>query len=241
IEEYQDGPFFLYVAHEAPHVPFQGRLDSAYRFPDRQFTYLGPATDRKAKLQEMIEVMDEGVGKVISALERLGLQEETLVFFLSDNGGRGDVGNNGPLRGQKGQLWEGGHRVPAIAYRPGMIERGTTDQLTMSMDIFPTVLSVCGIQDTGLKLDGIDLSPVIFNGQPLAERALFWRYRGQQAARWRDYKLMITPTDTSLFDLSKDLTEQINLSQIYPSVFDDLTGRLQVWQNEMDRTPQITN
>ncbi len=107
IREHQDKPFFLYVAHEAPHVPFQGRNDPAYRFPDQEFTYYGPVEDRQRAYRKMVEVMDEGVGEIMRALRENQLEENTLVLFLSDNGALAAYGNNGKLNGKKGKLLEG--------------------------------------------------------------------------------------------------------------------------------------
>jgi arylsulfatase A len=103
IAQHRNAPFFLYVAHEAPHVPFQGRNDSAYRFPGKEFTYYGRAEDKEAVYKEMMEVMDEGVGKIMRAVEENNLAENTLVFFISDNGAE-IFGNNGGLSGSKAHL-----------------------------------------------------------------------------------------------------------------------------------------
>ncbi|GAG50703.1 unnamed protein product, partial [marine sediment metagenome] len=129
IRKNKDRPFLLYIPHEAPHVPFQGRNDSAYRFPGKEFSYLGLVKNRVTTYKEMVEVMDEGIGKVMQTLRNLNLDEKTFVFFCSDNGAR--FGSNGNLKGDKGSLWEGGHRVPAIARYPGKIEAGTVTHSTV--------------------------------------------------------------------------------------------------------------
>ncbi|MEM7660028.1 MAG: sulfatase-like hydrolase/transferase, partial [Bacteroidota bacterium] len=205
IEQHQTDPFFLYVPQESPHVPFQARRDSAYRFPGREFSYQGPIGDRKRAYREMIEQMDEGIGKILAKVEALNLAERTLIIFTSDNGGINSYARQGGLRNFKGYLWEGGHRVPAIAHWPGRISPGQTDQLTMSFDWFPTLLHMADISlPEGFSPDGINLTPMLF-GARLPNRQVFWRYRDQLAAREANWKLMLTKTDTLLFDLASDL------------------------------------
>lgn len=234
MEESQDRPFFLYVAHEAPHVPFQSRSDSAYRFPDRDFSYYGPVEDTAATYAAMMEAMDEGVGRIVDKVEQLGIQDETLIIFGSDNGGEPGFGHNGPLRGHKTTLWEGGIRVPMIAWWPGQIQAGVTDQTAMSFDLFPTFLHVAGQEkpDT-LQVDGIDLSPLLLRGERLPDRDLYWRYRGQRAARRGPWKLMVTDGDTLLFNLQHDRAEQQDASAQYPERLGRLLAAMSRWEQEV--------
>ncbi|MBS3777060.1 MAG: sulfatase-like hydrolase/transferase, partial [Bacteroidales bacterium] len=232
IRENKDRPFLLYIPHEAPHVPFQGRNDTAYRYPDRDFSYLGPVEDTAATYREMVEVMDEGVGRVMKTLRDLDLEEETFVVFCSDNGAR--FGSNGNLRGDKGTLWEGGHRVPAVAYWKGKIEPGSSDELAVSFDLFPTMLSITNTKrpDT-LSLDGIDLSPLLFQGETLPERTVVWRYRGQKAVRKGKWKLMITESDTLLFDLEADRYESNDLAPENPGKVEELLDEYRQWKADV--------
>lgn len=234
IEENKDQPFFLYVPHEAPHVPFQGRTDSAYRFPDKDFSYYGPVEDQHRAYADMMKAMDEGVGRIVEKVKQEGLEDNTLIIFYSDNGGLKGYGDNGPLRGSKTTLWEGGIRVPAIAWWPGKIDSGATDQVAMSFDFFPTFLELANVEkpDT-LNLDGVDLSPVLFEGEQLPERELFWRYRGQKAARQGPWKLMITEKDTMLFNLEQEIAEQEDLSEEYPERVENLIKALETWENDV--------
>lgn len=234
IEQNQDQPFFLYIPHEAPHVPFQGRSDPAYRFSDNEFTYYGPVEDRHRAYADMMTAMDEGVGRIIEKLQETGLQEKTLVFFISDNGGLADYGNNQPLRGSKTTLWEGGIHVPGIAWWPGMIEPGVTNQTAITMDLFPTILGLARAEkpDT-LHLDGINLTPLLLNGDELPERNLFWRYRAQKTVRSGSWKLMISDADTLLFDLDEDIAEQHDLSDQYPEKVFNLTLAIENWENDV--------
>ncbi|HKJ79995.1 MAG TPA: sulfatase, partial [Prolixibacteraceae bacterium] len=232
-------PFFLYVPHEAPHVPFQGRSDSAFRFPDRDFSYLGPVTEPFKTYQEMVEVMDEGIGKIMDALKEYELDNNTFVFFCSDNGAR--FGSNKPFRGKKGSLFEGGHRVPAIAWFPGKIKAGSETDLTMmSMDIMPTLLAVAGINSPS-RLDGIDLSGSLFQQEKQNERALFWRYQNQSAVRKGDWKYLRWKENESLFNLREDIGESENLIEKYPDKTGELKQLLLNWEREMNAYNQKTN
>ncbi len=239
IKKNKQNPFFLYVPHEAPHVPFQGRNDTAYRFPDRDFSYLGPAEDQQGTYKEMVEVMDEGIGRIMQTLEELNLDENTFVLFCSDNGAR--FGSNGNLRGAKGSLWEGGHRVPAIARFPGKIEKGAeTDATVMSMDLVPTLLNIAGVETT-TGFDGTDFSGVLFNNNELPERPLFWRYRNQWAVRKGNWKYLKVKEEEYLFNLEQDVSEQENLFTENPEKAKELKTLLNDWETEMNQYNQKTN
>lgn len=231
IEKNQESPFFLYVAHEAPHVPFQGRDDPAYRFPGQEFPYLGIVEDRHRAYREMVEVMDEGIGAIHKKLEALNLEENTLLFFISDNGGLRGYGHNDPLHGAKGGLYEGGHRVPAIAYWPGTIMPGTSDALLMTFDLFPTCMAIAGMDRAAdLDLDGTDFLPVLMGTGSLQERDLFWRYRRHKAVRSGKMKLLVTQQDTLLFDLETDLEEENNLAAAKIELKQNLAAKLHRWE-----------
>jgi arylsulfatase A-like enzyme len=180
----------------------------------------------------MVEIMDEGIGRVMHTLKDLNLEKETFVFFCSDNGAR--FGSNGGLRGDKGSLWEGGHRVPAVAYWKGSIEPGSTDELAVSFDLFPTMLSVTNTKKSDtLELDGIDLSPLLFQREDLPERTVAWRYRGQKAVRKGQWKLMITESDTLLFDLGADLDESDDIAPENPGKVDELLNEYTRWKEDV--------
>ncbi len=237
---HRDEPFFLYIPHEAPHVPFQGPDDPGYRYPGQEFTYLGPVEDRERAYVDMIEAMDESIGLLLMNLESLRLLENTLIFFLSDNGGFQQYADHGPLNGEKGTLYEGGHRVPAIAYWKGKIHPDVSDELLMSFDLLPTFSSLIGVE-MEMFLDGIDFSPVLFGESFNKERDLFWRYRDQAAIRSGDMKLLMTKEDTLLFDLEVDLGEKTDLSESNPTKADDLLKTYQQWVQEMDQYTLVTD
>ena len=236
IEHHSREPFFLYVPHEAPHVPFQGRSDPAFRSSDTT-AYFGPVADKSRAYREMIEVMDEGIGSIMRALRDNRLEENTVVIFVSDNGAIAKYGNNGGLNGQKGSLWEGGHRVPAIVYWKGKITPRTSSATVMSMDIFPTILALTqATKITDESLDGIDFSGVLLHGDTLPERPLYWRYRKQKAVRQGPWKLLITESDTALYHLEQDLPETVDLSSEHQATAKTLSTLLNRWEQEMDST-----
>ncbi len=234
-------PFFLYLPHEAPHVPFQGRNDPAFRYPDREFTYLGPVEDRERAYKDMVEAMDESIGLLLLSLESMQLLENTLIFFLSDNGGYDQYGDNGPLNGTKGTLYEGGHRVPAIAYWRGKIQPAVSDELLMSFDLLPTFMSLANIGIDQQKYDGIDFSSLLFGEEINTDRNLYWRYRGQGAVRDGGMKLLLTKKDTLLFDLANDLGETEDLSTARPELFKELLQDYGDWDQEMDQYELVTD
>jgi arylsulfatase A len=238
IRNNRDKHFFLYIPHEAPHVPFQGRKDSAYRIPGRTFSYLGPVEDQQAAYKEMVEVMDEGIGQIMQTLRELNLDQNTIVFFCSDNGAR--FGSNGELRGDKGSVWEGGHRVPAIAWYPDFIEAGsTTDEVVISMDLVPTLLTMAGIE-TSASFDGIDFSSVMLRQSPLKERPLFWRYHGQLAVRKGNWKYLSINNEEYLFNLQADLAEENNQIDQNTEITKEMKTLLTNWENEMEAYKQKT-
>jgi arylsulfatase A len=234
IESNKDNPFFLYVPHEAPHVPFQGRKDPAYRFADNEFTYYGPVSDTLTTYNEMVEVMDEGVGKIMEALKRNGLAENTLIFFISDNGAE-KFGDNGGLNGNKISLLEGGHRVPGIAYWKNRIKPGIIDETLMTMDMLPTILALTNTSTKEqIQFDGVDFSKVLFENSALENRTLFWRYTNEKVIRESQWKLFITGNDTALFNLKENLAETLDMSPHKKNIVNDLLIKLAAWENDID-------
>jgi len=240
MEKNKDNPFFLYLPHEAPHYPYQGRNDKADRLPGNEFPPLGSRPDKKQAYKEMVEIMDENIGWILGKLEELELNQNTLVIFCSDNGAT-NMGSNGYLNGFKGSLWEGGHRVPAIVWYPQKIKGGKISNSTiLSMDILPTLLSVIGVSPDE-KLDGIDFSPVLFGEKALEDRNVFWRYRDQLVIRKGDWKYMKIHEDEYLFNLKDDLGEQKNQIENQLPKAAELKVLLKNWETEMNEYKQQTN
>ncbi|MDH5396622.1 MAG: sulfatase-like hydrolase/transferase [Cyclobacteriaceae bacterium] len=238
ISDNKDNPFFLYMAHEAPHFPYQGRNDPADRTIIGEFDNLGSREDREGAYKEMIEAMDEGIGVLVKYLEDQQLLENTLIIFCSDNGAA-KVGSNLPLSGLKGSVWEGGHRVPAIASWKGQIQPGVSDETVLSMDIFPTMAQLVNEQAlSGHQLDGRSFLSLIRPGnhqQPLPERPFFWRFKKGRAVRLGQWKYLRIDTTRYLFDLSADISEEKNLLDDQGLMTDSLSNLLESWEKEMDR------
>ncbi|MGC8989723.1 MAG: sulfatase family protein, partial [Verrucomicrobiia bacterium] len=181
ISQHKDRPFFLYFAHTFPHVPL----------------FASPAFKGKSRASiygDAVEELDWSVGEVLNAIRKNGIDRQTFVFFTSDNGPwltMGDQGGSaGLLRGGKGSTWEGGMRVPGIAWMPERIRKGVTSEMVHSMDLFPTALALAGApRPDGVELDGIDIGPLLFYDSPLPKRPFFY-YRGDQlfACRLGEWK-----------------------------------------------------
>ena len=234
IEENQQRPFCLYVAHEAVHSPYQGPDDPAGRGPGARKNR-GEQKDIKEAYRQMMVEMDKGIGQVTATVKRLELAEKTLIFFFSDNGANRN-GVNSPLRGFKGSNWEGGHREPAVAWWPGHVKAGSvTDQLAISLDLMPTMLALAGASvPDGHKLDGLSLVPVLLEGRPLGSRRLFWNGKAMRDGPW---KLIIDGAGTKgigLYNLEKDIGEQNNLAGQYPERVDAMLKAIEAWKEDVE-------
>jgi len=234
IERHKDEPFCLYLPHESVHSPYQGRNDPPQRLPGGKKSKKGKSQGIAAAYKEMIEVMDEGIGRIVETVRRLGLERKTFIFFCSDNGATKN-GSNGTLAGYKGSLWEGGHRVPAVAYWPGRIKPGTvTDQTALGMDLFATMASAAGAKlPEGLALDGVDLLPMLLDNKQLPQRTLFWRYLKERAVRKGPWKLLVQGKNVRLHNLAQDLGEKKNLAQAEPGMVKVLQDELAAWESDV--------
>ena len=236
INKNKDKPFFLYVAHEAVHAPWQGPNDPPQRGPNKQ-TLKGKANDRKQRaLKEMLTELDKGVGEIIAALQKNKIEDNTFVFFCSDNGPAG--GSSGPLRGRKGSNWEGGHRVPGIASWPGKIPKGKTSrQLGITLDLMPTLLDFAGALDSHEgNLDGISLKPFLLDPNRNSPRKLYWNAK---AMRDNDWKLMLTgngpKAKPQLFNLASDLGERNDLAAENANRVQSMLKELKAWKADVEK------
>lgn len=192
IKANKEDPFCLYIAHEAPHDPYQGPDDPPVRNEgSNKLIYNHRESEHAARAyREMMVEMDKGVGEVLDAVEQLGLQDNTFVMFFSDNGATGP-GSCAGLYGMKGSLWEGGHRVPGLAWWPGRIKAGSaSDQLAITLDVMPTLLEIAGIKPP-TNLDGDSLAPILFDGAKSKSRKLYWQYGEAMAMRDGPWKLVV--------------------------------------------------
>ncbi|QBG46739.1 sulfatase [Verrucomicrobia bacterium S94] len=235
IKRNKDKPFLLFLTHEAPHYPYQGRNDPVQYLPGKGL--VGSPKGTPEIYKEMIEVMDEGIGRIVQTLKDSGLSEKTLVFFCSDNGPAG-LGSAGGLRGKKSHVWEGGHRVPGIAYWPGVIEAGRiSDETVMGADLFPTIAELANAPlPKDVVLDGINLLPHITEGTALSSRPLFWANWRGMAVRQGRYKLVTQPknfADPELYDLKNDPAEKVNIAAEHPEKVEELLQCLKSWHHEV--------
>ena len=234
LHRHRDKPFCLYLPHEAPHYPYQGRHDPPERLPAGRRGNKTQGAEIKRAYRDMVEAMDQSIGRVVETVRALGLERRTFIFFCSDNGANRQ-GSNAPLRGNKGSLWEGGHRVPAIAYWPGRIAPGTTcNQTVLGMDLFPTMTALTqATLPPGLALDGTNITPALTQAGRLPERTVFWAYRNQRAVRQGPWKLLIQGNAARLFNLAADLAEQNDLANTNPEIVATLRTKLTTWQRDV--------
>lgn len=231
----RDAPFFLSLNYTAPHWPWEGPRDEVVsRTLGRG--YEGFTSGGSLKVYaEMMRSLDEGVGRVLRALEEAGHARRTLVVFTSDNGGE-RFSYNWPFSGQKFDLREGGIRVPALARWPGRIpERRTTEQVAVTMDWTATFIAAAGARPhPDYPLDGVDLLPVMRGERPAFERTLFWRHGVQGAARAGRWKyLKDGERGERLFDLQTDEREQADSRTSQGEIFERLKAEYQRWEAQM--------
>ena len=227
IERNQDTPFFLYIAHGAPHSPHQARGSKIVRGPKKgtlapwapEEAYTKNPADENWLIRHFILPVDEGVGQIRAKLNELGLAENTIVWFVSDNGGtRGNKTTSPLTTGEKASFNEGGIRVPGMVWAPERIQAGTvSDELILTFDIMPTTLALAGIKiPSGHKIDGLDVTKTIFDQQPLPEIKRFWNMASKGAVRDGHWKLLINGDENKLFDLQADPQETNDLASNYP-------------------------
>jgi arylsulfatase A-like enzyme len=232
IERNKDKPFFLYVAFNAVHGPMEATREYEARFP--------AITDPKRRTHAgMVAAMDDAVGRVLTALRQQQLEENTLIFFYSDNGGPTPqtTASNAPLRGYKGQLLEGGIRVPFLMQWKGHVPGGTVyPHMVMGFDVHATALAAAGVPLPADKpLDGVDLLPFLTGATVgIPHDRLFWRAGQQKAARLGEWKLVVTRGGASeLYNLREDIGEVNNLAAREPARLADLQAAYAAWETQM--------
>lgn len=233
-------PFFLSVHYTAPHWPWETRDDEALAQEiKRDILHLNGGNIHT--YQRMIHHMDEGIGKIMQALENLGLVDDTLVVFTSDNGGE-RFSDNWPLVGGKMDLTEGGIRVPWIAHWPAKIAAGgICTQQCMTMDWSVTMLDAAGVSaDADYPFDGVSLLSVLENPSESFPRPLHWRmkYRGQQAMRDGDYKYLRVDGIEYLFNIPADQRERANLAKDQPARLQQMRAAWESWNRTMPPIPE---
>jgi len=241
----QARPFFLYLAYNAPHAPVQPPPEWLEKVKQRE-PGIG---EKRAKLVALVEHMDAGVGRVMAALQANGQLTNTLVIFVSDNGGELEMGAScGPLRGTKGQMYEGGIRVPMCASWPGRIAAGArSDRVGLTMDLYATVCEVAGVQAAGV--DGVSLlGDMTAKAASSKARDLVWvrreggvQYAGREfyAFRRGDWKLLQNTAfqPFELYNLENDPEEKRDLSKAEPKMYRELVEALMLHVQRAGQTP----
>lgn len=273
LEAQTDTPFLLYLSFYTVHAPFQGKpeliekytkkietegLDrDAMEATDREWiSYAAPRGRFVERVQQghpiyaaMIETLDTNVGRVMQKVEELGLDKNTIVFFMSDNGGlstsEGSPTSNLPLRAGKGWMYEGGIREPMMIRWPGSGSEGSlSDVPVTSTDFYPTILEMAGIELIPEQhMDGVSLAPILSGRGKPAERPLFWHYphysnqggKPGAAVRLGDYKLIefFDPGIVELYNLTEDVGETTNLAEEMPGKATEMLKLLHSWQKEV--------
>ena len=269
IERNKDRPFFLYLSHYAPHTIMNGRPDLVAKYrrkhppgkSTRDRCYLCQdnghpgdslnhwAQDHNPHLAAMLESVDDGVGKIAAKLNELGLSEDTIFIFSSDNGGETNVTSNAPLRGGKSQLYEGGIRVPLIVRWPGHVSAGAECTVpTMNTDFYPTLVEAAGLErDSAHHVDGVSQLNVWQSpDKPTASRELYWHYPldrphflggvSSGAVRAGGWKLIefFDTGKSELYSLRDDVSEQRDLAGVHPERAAELQKKLATWRERIE-------
>ena len=239
IKREKDNPFFLYLSYNAPHTPLQASKE----YLDRN---LHIPKGKRRTYAAMITAVDDGVGRVLATLDELGLDDNTLVFFLSDNGGpeKKNASDNGELRGGKGDYFEGGIHVPFAMRWPGKVPAGQVyNNSISSLDILATFAGLTHAPIAEDKpLDGVNLIPYVTGQNTKAPHdILFWRNfdKGIVAARRGDNKTIFVKKKEQkyLYDLDKDLSETNNLYKTKTETFNKQKNEMATWESELAEEP----
>ena len=238
IQQNAQRPFFLEVAYNAAHWPYQ--------VPDKPSTAIGNArhlfahdesTSTRADYVAMLERADRGVGQILAALAKAGVAQNTLVIFTNDNGGEW-LARNAPLFHRKFTLWEGGVRVPMIARWPGRLPAGRVSrQVGITMDLTASILAATNTPvPPDARFEGINLLPVLEGKSPEIERTLFWRItpRQQRSVRSGDWKLLVDGGHVMLYNLRDDIGERNDLAQQRQDIARRLRPLITAWEMDVD-------
>jgi arylsulfatase A-like enzyme len=241
-------PFFLFLSFNAVHTPLQAPPDVVARFP---------AIKNKTRqtYAAMVSAMDESIGRVLKALREAGLEENTLVCFISDNGGpitrnAPNGSTNTPLRGGKGEIWEGGIRVPFFMSWKGRLAPGTTyGQPVSQMDLTATALALAGVTpEAKWPVDGVDLLPFLDGKRGEPHSILCWEYERRAAIRQGQWKLVFSPEAkgrkqaiSGLYDLASDIGENQDLAGRQPERVESLQSLWSDWRKGVEPSPSGIN
>lgn len=228
-------PFFLSLHYTAPHWPWQGpKAGETITFNEQAPEPATMNVGGSLKLYaQMMKSLDDGVGRVMQSIRTAGIERNTLVIFTSDNGGE-RFSYLWPFSGRKGDLLEGGIRVPAIVRWPGVVPANrATHQMAITMDWTTTMLAAAKVETAAGSFDGIDLLPVVKGTSRVMDRTFFWRIYARDAVREGKWKYVRDGEVRKLFDLSVDQREQADFSRTHPDVLQRLIGEFDKWNSQM--------
>ena len=233
IEDNSDNPFFLYLSYNAPHTPLQATTKDLERNKHIDI-------EKRQTYAAMVSSMDDGIGLILDKLEQKNIFENTIVFFFSDNGGVEwyNFSDNGPLRGIKGDFFEGGIRVPFAMQWPNKIKPGTIyDKPIIALDIFATVVSAAKAEKyIKNKIDGVNLIPYLSGNKPGSPHEyLYWKNPDKDIDVIRDdrYKYLRIKNDEYIFDLKNDISEESNIIDLSKPIYDRLKSQFKLWEKDM--------
>ncbi|CAA6677662.1 MULTISPECIES: sulfatase-like hydrolase/transferase [unclassified Lentimonas] len=245
LEKNQEHPFFLFMSYNAPHLDLEAPEETIAKFPADQMTVI-PGIKPKVRsiYGAMVYEMDEGIGQLLAKVDELGLSENTVVWFLSDNGGMKATSDNRPLRGKKGASYEGGIRVPMFVKWPGKTPVGKVlDAPVTSLDITATSIAMAGGDPAREGLDGKDMRTYMTQQSTQAPHdVLYWNTaRNDQALagviREGDFKLIVGPRKVELYNLKDDIGETKDLAKAYPEKVQSMKARWMEW--DKDKMPPL--
>ncbi|QCX38719.1 sulfatase [Aureibaculum algae] len=256
IDKNQQDPFFLFYAINMPHYPYQPTQKWKKYYADKGIEF--PRSDYGA----FISTIDERIGMLIDQLNSLGLREDTIIVYQSDNGYSTEMrafnggGSSGPYRGAKSSLFEGGIRLPTIiSWKGNLPENKVSKQFLLNTDWMPTLSNLCGLENKKSAIDGIDLSSMLMNTKQKSLRtSAFWKYGSQWVVRDGKWKLIAYPKDTShkgeldlesdalfLSNLDEDVSEMKNLASKHPEIVKSLIKKYTEWEfGSIDGVPKET-
>ncbi len=256
VEKNKSKPFLLFLSFYSVHTPIQGKEELVEKYINKT----SPYSRYNSGYAAMIESVDQNIGRLLQKLNTLGLDENTLVIFYSDNGPYYSVTTSEPLRGSKGMLYEGGVRVPLVMRWPQFqSSNSTVNTPVSSIDLYPTIAEAAGVSIENYKIDGISMLPVL-KGNPIPHRSLFWHFPayletyGGMEGYWRqtpagsirkgDWKLIEFFEDShlELYNIKEDIGEKNNLVSTQIQICDSLYNDLVRWRNELEApVPIILN
>ena len=230
IKRNKQNPFFLYVSHQAVHNPYQVPSGGTK-------TKISDRDKNRPRYKVMLQELDKGVGKILDTLKDLDLDENTFVFFFSDNGAVRMNPNERPYRGGKFSNYEGGHRVPAVARWPGHIKAGwISDELTVGMDLLPTLMDIVGVGiPKERKLDGMSMKDHLLEQADILDRKVFFGYEPKLGTAMRDkhWKMQTKGDVVELYDLSNDIKETKNIAAQHPERCKEMKAAIEEWKLEV--------